>query len=75
MCRAHWHLNGHQRECHPHQTRFAIEEAMAFQKKHRISEQLEIETYTWDVLPDELKTGDIVEYVTKEIQWVKSLLV
>jgi hypothetical protein len=56
-------------------TRFAIEEAMAFQKKHRLSDQLEIETYTWDVLPDELKTGDIVEYVTKEIEWVKSLLV
>jgi sugar phosphate isomerase/epimerase len=56
-------------------TRFAIAEALAFQKKHRISDQLEIETYTWDVLPDELKTGDIVEYVTKEIEWVKSQLV
>ena len=56
-------------------TRFAIEEALAFQKKHRLSDQLEIETYTWDVLPDELKTGDIVDYVTKEIEWVKSQLV
>ena len=55
-------------------TRFAIAEALAFQKKHRISDQLEIETYTWDVLPDELKTGDIVDYVTKEIEWVKSEL-
>ena len=56
-------------------TRFAIEEALAFQKKHRLADQLEIETYTWDVLPDELKTGDIVDYVTKEIEWVKSQLV
>ena len=56
-------------------TRFAIAEAMAFQKKHRLSDQLEIETYTWDVLPGELKTGDIVDYVTKEIEWVKSQLV
>lgn len=56
-------------------TRFAIAEALAFQKKHRLSTQLEIETYTWDVLPDELKTGDIVDYVTKEIEWVKSQLV
>ena len=56
-------------------TRFAISEALAFQKKHRLSDQLEIETYTWDVLPDELKTGDIVDYVTKEIEWVKSQLV
>ena len=36
--------------------------------------QLEIETYTWDVLPDNLKTGDIVEYVQREIEWVKSQL-
>ena len=56
-------------------TRFAIAEALAFQRKHRLSDQLEIETYTWDVLPDELKTGDIVDYVTKEIEWVKSQLV
>lgn len=56
-------------------TRFAIAEALAFQKKHWLSDQLEIETYTWDVLPDELKTGEIVEYVTKEIEWVKSQLV
>lgn len=56
-------------------TRFAIAEAMKFQKQHRLSDQLEIETYTWDVLPDHLKTGDIVDYVTKEIEWVKSQLV
>jgi hypothetical protein len=51
-------------------TRFAIEEALAFQKKHRLSDQLEIETYTWDVLPAHLKTGDIVDYVCREIEWV-----
>ena len=36
-----------------------------------LSRQLEIETYTWDVLPDHLKTGDIVDYVCREIEWVK----
>ena len=36
-----------------------------------LSPQLEIETYTWDVLPDELKTGDIVDYVCREIEWVR----
>jgi hypothetical protein len=30
--------------------------------------------YTWDVLPDHLKTGDIVEYVTRELDWVKGQL-
>jgi hypothetical protein len=27
------------------------------------------------VLPDHLKTGDIVEYVTRELDWVKGQLV
>ena len=56
-------------------TRFALEQALAFHKKTPLSTHLEIETYTWDVLPDHLKTGDIVEYVTREIEWVKGQLV
>ena len=55
-------------------TRFAIEEALAFHKQHPLSAQLEIETYTWDVLPDHLKTGDIVDYVVMEIEWVRAQL-
>ncbi len=56
-------------------TRFALEEALKFHKAKPLSRQLEIETYTWDVLPDHLKTGDIVEYVCREIEWVKQQLV
>ncbi len=55
-------------------TRFALEQALAFHKKTPLSAHLEIETYTWDVLPDHLKTGDIVEYVSREIDWVKGQL-
>jgi hypothetical protein len=55
-------------------TRFALEEALAFHKATPLSRQLEIETYTWDVLPDHLKTGDIVDYVCREIEWVKGEL-
>ena len=33
-------------------TRFAIEDALRFHKQKPLSRQLEIETYTWDVLPD-----------------------
>jgi sugar phosphate isomerase/epimerase len=51
-------------------TRFAIENALDFHKAAPCSDQLEIETYTWDVLPDELKTGDIVDYVQRELEWV-----
>ena len=55
-------------------TRFAIEDALAFHKQNKLSPHLEIETYTWDVLPDHLKTGDIVDYVTLEIEWVREQL-
>ncbi len=56
-------------------TRFAIEEALRFHKANKLSPHLEIETYTWDVLPDHLKTGDIVDYVEMELDWVKGQLV
>jgi len=56
-------------------TRFAIEDALKFHKRKPLSRQLEIETYTWDMLPDNLKTGDIVEYVCRELEWVRGQLV
>jgi hypothetical protein len=55
-------------------TRFAIEEALRFHKAKPLSRQLEIETYTWDVLPENLKTGDIVDYVCRELDWVRGQL-
>jgi hypothetical protein len=56
-------------------TRFAIEDALRFHKSRPLSGQLEIETYTWDVLPENLKSGDIVEYVCRELEWVRGQLV
>jgi hypothetical protein len=56
-------------------TRSAIAEALAFHRQTPLSRQLEIETYTWDMLPDDLKTGDIVEYVCRELEWVRGQLV
>jgi sugar phosphate isomerase/epimerase len=55
-------------------TRFAIADALKFHKQKPLSRQLEIETYTWDMLPDSLKTGDIVEYVCRELEWVRGQL-
>jgi sugar phosphate isomerase/epimerase len=73
--RIHFHVPVFLDEIGPFKTtRFAIEEALAFQKRHKLSKQLEIETYTWDVLPDHLKTGDIVDYVVNELQWVTGQL-
>jgi hypothetical protein len=51
-------------------TRFAIGEALKVHARTPVSTHLEIETYTWDVLPEELKTGEIVDYVVREIEYV-----
>jgi hypothetical protein len=51
-------------------TRFAIAEALAKHRATPLSDQVEIETYTWDVLPAQFKTGDIVEYLERELSWV-----
>ena len=56
-------------------TRSGIEDAMRLHAETPLSEHLEIETYTWDVLPAHLKTGDIVDYVSRELEWVRTLLV
>ena len=56
-------------------TRFGIEDALRFHKHKPLSRHLEVETYTWDMLPDSLKTGDIVDYVCRELEWVRGQLV
>ena len=56
-------------------TRPAIEDALRVHKANPVSSHVEIETYTWDVLPEKLKTGDIVDYVSRELEWLRGQLV
>jgi hypothetical protein len=73
--RTHFHVPIFLEELGPFRTtRFAIEDALKFHKAKPLSRQLEIETYTWDVLPENLKTGDIVDYVCRELDWVRGQL-
>jgi hypothetical protein len=55
-------------------TRPGIEAALAVHAQTPLSDHLEIETYTWDVLPAHLKTGDIIDYVSRELEWMRSTL-
>lgn len=55
-------------------TRSGIDDALAVHARTPLSTHLEIETYTWDVLPSHLKTGDIVEYVVRELEYVRDEL-
>jgi sugar phosphate isomerase/epimerase len=56
-------------------TRASTAAALRMHRQVALSRHVEIETYTWDVLPDEFKSGDIVEYVSREIEWARSELV
>lgn len=55
-------------------TRDQVIAALQFHARSPLSTHLEIETYTWDVLPPHLKEGDIVDYVVRELQFVESEL-
>lgn len=57
-----------------HTTRAGIEDALALHAEVPLSDHLEIETYTWDVLPAHLKTGDITDYVVREWNWLRDRL-
>ncbi len=50
-----------------------IIKTLEFLKKHSITEHLEIETYTWDVLPTDLKE-DLTQSIIREISWLKERL-
>ena len=46
-----------------------IREVLRLQAERHVTNQLEVETYTWDVLPGELK-ADIVDSIEREMKWV-----
>jgi hypothetical protein len=48
---------------------------LARQRRAPISQQLEVETYTWDVLPPEQRSGGVVASIARELGWVMEQLV
>jgi hypothetical protein len=54
-------------------TQDQILETLAYFKKHQVSNHLEVETYTWDVLPETLKV-DMSQSITRELNWLKDKL-
>jgi hypothetical protein len=43
---------------------------MTMLRDESVSSHLEIETYTWSVLPPEYRGEDIVTSVVREMQWI-----
>ncbi|MCG2461853.1 metabolite traffic protein EboE [Flavobacteriaceae bacterium F89] len=54
-------------------TQDQILKVIAYLKDYKITDQLEIETYTWDVLPPDLK-APLDRSIIREIQWLKNKL-
>jgi hypothetical protein len=74
--RTHFHVPVFLEELGPFRTtRFGVQEALEMHRASPLSDHLEIETYTWDVLPPELKTGDIIDYVSRELEFVRNELI
>lgn len=51
-------------------TQFFLREVLEVLRDTDISPHLEVETYTWDVLPEELRSTDISTAIAREMQWV-----
>lgn len=54
-------------------TQDEITEVLTLQKMKPFTQHLEVETYTWEVLPPELKLP-LQDSIIRELQWVKDIL-
>ena len=55
-------------------TRFFIRKVLELHRVHPISSHLEVETYTWNVLPEHLQAGGMEQAIARELNWVKETL-
>ncbi len=73
--RAHFHVPVFVKELGLLQsTQEDISEVLKIQKNRPITDHMEVETYTWEVLPDALKVP-IDQSIIRELNWVKKLLI
>jgi len=52
-------------------TQSFLREVLRLHRHRPISPHLEVETYTWEVLPEGYKTGGVSEAIARELQWVR----
>jgi hypothetical protein len=55
-------------------TQAFLAEILALHRAEPISPHLEVETYTWDVLPPEYRSADLSAAIARELNWVKAQL-
>ena len=76
---AEWRVHFHvpiflERMEHFGTTQSFLAEILDLHAKEPISPHLEVETYTWGVLPPEYRTSDVSEAVARELAWVLNRL-
>jgi hypothetical protein len=52
-----------------------VAELLRLVRERDVSEHFEVETYTWDVLPEEFRREGIVAGISREVEWAESRLV
>ena len=73
--RVHFHVPVFLAEAGPFATtRETLVETLALQRAGGISRHLEVETYTWEVLPAALRDVPIAESIARELGWVRARL-
>jgi hypothetical protein len=55
-------------------TREALETALALHRQAAVAPHLEIETYTWDVLPPDMRANGVEAAVARELRWAHARL-
>ncbi len=55
-------------------TRSFISEVLGIHRRNPVSAHLEVETYTWNVLPEHLRAGGMEQAIARELNWVKQEL-
>lgn len=55
-------------------TQQTLREVLALCRVAEVSPHLEVETYTWNVLPDALKSMEVVGDIVRELRWVRTEL-
>jgi hypothetical protein len=52
-------------------TQFFVREALALHRQEPISQHLEVETYTWGVLPERYRRTSLAPAIARELKWVR----
>jgi hypothetical protein len=51
-------------------TQAFLREILQLHRERPISNHLEVETYTWDVLPERYRRVDVASAIARELAWV-----